>query len=59
MIDIVAGDAKLSLQPTERDLVRRHITFPKLLSNVLLVYTLTPKSVRPTESCARMFMVLQ
>jgi pimeloyl-ACP methyl ester carboxylesterase len=52
VFDIVAGDAKLSLQPTERDLVRRHITFPKLLSNVLLVYTLTPKSVRPTESCA-------
>ncbi|KAG2037278.1 PGAP1-domain-containing protein [Suillus americanus] len=53
VFDIVAGDAKLSLQPTEQSLVRRHITFPKLLSNALLVYTLTPKSVRPTTSCTR------
>lgn len=58
-IDIVAGGAKLSLQPTERSLVRRHITFPRLLSNALVVYALTPESARPTTSCARMLMVLQ
>ncbi|KAG2349889.1 PGAP1-domain-containing protein [Suillus weaverae] len=52
VFDIVAGGAKLSLQPTEQSLVRRHITFPKLFSNALMVYTLTPKSVRPTVSCA-------
>ncbi|KAG2134442.1 PGAP1-like protein-domain-containing protein [Suillus bovinus] len=52
VFDIVAGGAKLSLQPTERSLMRRHITFPKLLSNALVVYTLTPRLVRSTTSCA-------
>ncbi|KIK47060.1 hypothetical protein CY34DRAFT_799756 [Suillus luteus UH-Slu-Lm8-n1] len=51
IFDVLAGGTKFLLQPTERSLVRRHITFPKLLSNVLFVYTLTPKSDRPTSSC--------
>ncbi|KAG1905635.1 PGAP1-like protein-domain-containing protein [Suillus fuscotomentosus] len=58
VFDIVAGGAKLSLQPTERNLVRRHITFTKLLSNALVVYALTPESVRPTTSCAHSLSLL-
>lgn len=58
LFDIIAGGAKLSLQPTEQNFVRRHITFPKLLSNALVVYTLTPKSVRPITSCAHSLSLL-
>jgi len=58
MTGILAGGAKLSLQPAEQNLVRRHITLPKLLSNALLIYTLTPRSVDFTSSCTRMFIVL-
>ncbi|KAG0707742.1 PGAP1-like protein-domain-containing protein [Suillus ampliporus] len=53
VFDILAGGAKLSLQPAEQNLMRRHITFPKLLSNALLIYTLTPRSVDPTASCSQ------
>ncbi|KAG1753485.1 PGAP1-like protein-domain-containing protein [Suillus lakei] len=53
VFDIIAGGAKLSLQPAEQNLMRRHITFPKLLSNALLIYTLAPRSVDPTASCAQ------
>ncbi|KAG1756758.1 PGAP1-like protein-domain-containing protein [Suillus paluster] len=53
VFDILAGGAKLSLQPAEHSVVRRHITFPKLLSNALLIYKLTPRSVDPTASCAQ------
>lgn len=59
MTDILAGGAKLSLPPAEQNLVRRHITLPKLLSNALLIYTLTPRSVNFTSSCTRMFIVLR
>ncbi|KAG2368585.1 PGAP1-like protein-domain-containing protein [Suillus spraguei] len=58
VFDIIAGGAKLSLQPTGQNFVRRHITFPKLLSNALVVYTLTPKSVRPVTSCTHSLSLL-
>lgn len=57
--DILAGGAKLLLQPAEQNLVRRHITFPKLLSNTLLIYTLTSRQDGSTSSYARMFIVFR
>ncbi|KAG2157116.1 PGAP1-like protein-domain-containing protein [Suillus clintonianus] len=53
VFDILAGGAKLSLQSVEQSSMRRHITFPKLLSNALLIYKLTPRSAEPTVSCAQ------
>ncbi|OJA08129.1 hypothetical protein AZE42_04157 [Rhizopogon vesiculosus] len=51
--DILAGGAKLLLQSAGQNSVRRHVTLPKLLSNSLLVYKLTPRSVDSTSFCTQ------